>query len=159
MIEPKTVSIQVAMQLESEEYPQNKTYWYWVFKLDWGEWRLISGEDLTTLDLSNARVVAAPTGDDLDEDMPIGFKASKVRGNWATGWYYNYGFLDSFKQKWEAKTIRDVKGKAWCWLNKSHLLKYPKQSEPFAFVAQMEEAEKNGIYDFLKTRAVKVENI
>ena len=123
MIEPKTVSIQVAMQLESEGYPQDQTYWYLVFKLEWGRWRVKSCEDLMTMDIDNARVIAAPTGDDLDEDMPVGFKASKVGENECVGWYYNYEFLDTFKQRWEAKTIRDVKGKAWCWLNEHSLLK------------------------------------
>jgi len=159
MIEPKTVSIQVAMQLEGEGYPQNESYWYWVFKLERGEWRLKSWQDLMTIDLSNAKIFAAPTGDDLDEDMPIGFKASKKRENNCVGWYYNYKFLESLKQGWEAKTIRDVKGKAWGWLNKNKLLKYPRQSEPFAFIAQIEEAEKNGIWDFLKTRAEEVKEI
>ena len=53
MIEPKTVSIQVAMQLESEGYPQDRTYWYLVFKLEWGRWQVKSCEDLMTMDIDN----------------------------------------------------------------------------------------------------------
>ena len=155
-MEPKTISLRIAMQLESNGYPQNNTYWYWVFKLEWGDWRLKSWEDLFTLDLQDAQLFAAPTGDELDEDMPIGFVATKMEDGMCKGWYYNYEFPETFRQSWEAKTIRDVKGKAWGWLNDNSLLKYPRQSKPFALISDIEEAEKNGLYDFAITRAEEI---
>jgi len=159
MIEPQTISIRMAMKLASEDYPQNISYWYWTYRLKDGMWKLVSWKELATIDELECQIYAAPTSGELALDMPVGFKSSKRGEKDYVAWYYDYEYLESLKQNWEAETEEDVRGNAWIWLNENNLLRKMRQSKQCAFIAQVEEAEANGPFDFLRTRADKVENI
>lgn len=153
MVEPNVVSIRIAMQLRSVDYPQSETYWYYIFQLSKGMWELKSCNELATMNTDNSDIIAAPTPGELGEQLPTGFKSCRRGEKDWLAWYYNYEYLGTINQEWKAETEADVRAKAWVWLNQNNLL----DAKQKMFIAQIEEAEKFGISDFLKTRAEEIE--
>ena len=143
----------MALKLRSVDYPQGETYWYYIFRLNKGMWELKSWNELATMDTDNSEIMAAPTSGELGEQLPVGFKSCRRGEKDWLAWYYNYDHLSTIKQEWEAETEADVRAKAWDWLNENNLL----NAKMKMFTAQIEEAEKFGISDFLKTRAERIE--
>jgi len=153
MVEPNVISIRMAMQLRSVDYPQGEMYWYYIFQLEIGMWELKSWKELATMNTDNSEIMAAPTPGELGEQLPVGFKSCKRGEKDWLAWYYNYEHLSTISQEWEAETEADVRAKAWIWLNQKNLL----DAKMKIFIAQIEEAEKFGISNFLITRAERVE--